>query len=139
MRFACELRKRTPDARFWGCPAAQLIDVGTRQSHRIQVAFTTAQRSALIERARHSGQSLSATIRQLVAVGLRFDTEPGPRSDSPAALAALVASELAALMVASILPDGERRMHSLAGRATEAGAERLALFQPPSGSAEERE
>jgi hypothetical protein len=111
--------------------------MGTPHAHRIQVAFTGAQRAALIEHARTSGQSLSATIRHLVALALRFDTEPGPRSDSPAALAALVASELAALMVASILPNGERRMHSLAERATEAAGERLALFEKPS-SPEER-
>lgn len=131
MRFACELRKRTPSARFWGCPAAQLIDVGTPQSHRIQVAFTTAQRSALIERTRDTGQSLSATIRQLIAVALRFDAEHGPRSDSPAALAALVAAEQALLMVASVLPEGQRRMQELAPEAALAAEARLALFREP--------
>ena len=129
MRFACELRKRTPNARFWDCSSAQLIDMGTPHAHRIQVAFTTAQRSALIERARHSGQSLSATIRQLVAVALRFEAEPGERAESPAALAALVAAEQALLMVASVLPEGQRRMQELAPEAALAAEARLALFR----------
>ena len=34
-------------------------------------------------------------------------------------------------MVASILPEGERRMRSLAERAAEAAEERLALFRRP--------
>jgi len=103
--------------------------VRTPQRNRLQVAFTAPQRSAILERAERSGQSLSATVRQLVAAALTFDTEPGPRPDSPAALAALVAAEHAALMVAAVLPDGERRLHDLAPRATAAAEERLAMFR----------
>lgn len=103
--------------------------MGTPQAHRIQVAFTAAQRSELTERARRSGQSLSATVRQLVAAGLRFDAESGERADSPAALAALVAAEQAALMVAAVLPDGRRLMHDLASEAAAAAEERLAMFR----------
>ena len=78
------------------------------------------------DQAAQRGQSLSAVVRQLVAAALALDAEPGPRPDSPAALAALVASELTALMVASILPDGEARMHELAAQAAINAEERLA-------------
>ena len=81
-------------------------------------------------------------MRFLVGRGLEAEAHGATRSDtppdSPAALAALTAAEHAVLMVASILPEGEQRMRSLAERATEAAGERLALFQPPSDSPEER-
>jgi hypothetical protein len=54
---------------------------------------------------------------------------PSARPDSPAALAALTAAELAVLMVASVLPEGQRRMHELAPEAALAAEERLALFR----------
>jgi hypothetical protein len=44
-------------------------------------------------------------------------------------LAALVAAEHAALMVAAVLPDGERRLRDLAPRAAAAAEERLAMFR----------
>lgn len=87
------------------------------------------QHAAIAERAASSGQSLSAIVRQLVASALTFDTEPGPKADSPAALAALVAAEHAALMVASVLPDGRRLMHELGPEAAAAAEERLAMFR----------
>lgn len=76
-----------------------------------------------------SGESLSSVVRQLIAKALMFDTEPGPRPDSPAALAALVAAEHAALMVATVLPDGRRRMAELGAEAAAAAEERLTLFR----------
>ena len=78
------------------------------------------------DQAAQRGQSLSAVVRQLLATALRLDAEPGPRPDSSAALAALLASELTVLMVASILPDGEARMHELAAQAAINAGERLA-------------
>ena len=78
------------------------------------------------DEAAQRGQSLSAVVRQLVATALRLDAEPGPLPDSSAALAALLASELTVLMVASILPDGEARMHELAAQAAINAGERLA-------------
>lgn len=72
-------------------------------------------------------------MRQLVAAALTFDTEPGPRPDSPAALAALVAAEHAALMVAAVLPDGRRKMQELAAEATAAAEERLDMFREING------
>jgi len=107
--------------------------VGTSRSHRLQVSFTGAQRAAIAERARGAGLSLSATVRQLISASLSLDSVAAGSSDSPAALAALTAAEHAVLMVASVLPEGERRMRSLAERATEAAEERLALFRRPDG------
>lgn len=129
MRFACELQRRTVNARFPTLSNGQLLDVGSPQAHRLQVAFTAAQRTAIAERAATSGQSLGSTVRQLVATALSCHTEAGPRSDSPASLAALVAAEHAALMVASILPEGDERMRELAPQAAAAAEERLAMFR----------
>ncbi|HVC77473.1 MAG TPA: hypothetical protein VND96_13255 [Candidatus Micrarchaeaceae archaeon] len=103
--------------------------MGTSRGHRLQVSFTEAQRAAIAERARGAGLSLSATVRKLVSAGLSLDSVAVGSSDSPAALAALTAAEHAVLMVASVLPEGERRMRSLAERAGVAAEERLALFR----------
>ena len=86
------------------------------------------------------GLALGPAIRLLIGLGLRAEvqTPAAAGQDSPAALAALTAAEHALLIVASVLPEGERRVRSLAERATEAAAERLALFEPPSGGPEER-
>jgi hypothetical protein len=99
------------------------------RSHRLQVRFDAQLLGPIRERSRTSGQSLSAIIRQLVATALSFDTEPGSRTDSPAALAALVAAEHAALMVASVLPDGQRLLQELGAQAARAAEERLAMFR----------
>jgi hypothetical protein len=56
---------------------------------------------------------------------------PNASLDSPAALAALTAAELAVLMVASVLPEGQRRMRELAPEAAHAAEEHLALFRDP--------
>ena len=48
---------------------------------------------------------------------------------APAALAALTAAEHAVLMVASVLPEGQRRMRELGAQAPAAAEERLALFK----------
>jgi hypothetical protein len=129
VRFACELQKRTVNARFLALSNGQLLDVGNPQAQRLQVAFTAAQRAAIAQRAQLSGLPLSVIVRQLVGAALSFDSEPGTRADSPAALAALVASEHALLMVAAVLPDGERRLHELAAPAAVAAEERLAAFR----------
>jgi plasmid stability protein len=91
--------------------------------------------------ARQHGRSLADAFRSLAAIGVaaeRGETLATP-PDSPAALAALTASEHAVLMVASVLPEGERRMRSLAVQATLAARERLALFHLPSGGTEDRQ
>jgi hypothetical protein len=80
---------------------------------------------------RQRGCSLAEAFRSLAAIGVL--TERGQswatQPDSPASLAALTAAELAVLMVASVLPEGERRMSELAPRAAVAAEERLALFR----------
>ncbi len=103
--------------------------MGTPKGQRLQIAFTAGQRSAIAERAQRSGLSLSASVRQLVSAALTFDSEPGSRSDSPAALAALVAAEHAALIVAAVLPDGQRRLLELGPQAALAAEQRLAMFR----------
>ena len=99
------------------------------QTERLQVRLTAAVKAELAQRAAETGLPLSAVVRQLVALALRFDAEPGARPESPAALAALVAAEHAALMVATVLPDGRRLMGELAAEAAATAEERLAMFR----------
>jgi hypothetical protein len=84
---------------------------------------------------------MGPTIRLLVRRALKPEAEKAaarPPDDSLAALAALTAAEHAVLMVASVLPEGERRMRSLGERAIQAAEERLALFRErPVGSDKE--
>jgi hypothetical protein len=112
------------------------------ESRRFHLRLPPELKAELSGFARSHGLGLGPAIRLLVghalsAEGLTRAVSTTPQ-DSPAALAALTAAEHAVLMVASVLPEGERRMRSLAERATEAAGERLALFQPPSDSGEER-
>jgi antitoxin component of RelBE/YafQ-DinJ toxin-antitoxin module len=84
--------------------------------------------------AAEGGLGLSSAVRLLTARALR-ETQPGShaasRDEAAASLAALVAAEHSLLMVASVLPEGERRMHELASQAALAAEERLALFREP--------
>ena len=75
--------------------------------------------------------TLSATVRQLIQLGLAQDIPLlGAASDHAiVAMSALVAAEHAVLMVASVLPEGERRMRELATRAVAAAEERMAEFE----------
>ena len=75
-----------------------------------------------------AGLGLSAAIRLLVARGLQAEAKPTASSGEPALLATLAAAEHAVLMVASILPEGERRRRELGQQASVAAEERLALF-----------
>jgi hypothetical protein len=97
--------------------------------HRLQVRFDLVSMEGIRDRAGKAGISVSGAVRELVAAALTFDTEPGPRPDSPATLAALVAAEHAVLMVATVLPDGRRHKDELAPEAAVAAEERLALFR----------
>ena len=63
---------------------------------------------------------------------MAIDQPTGVATDSPASLAALVAAEHSLLMVASVLPEGERRMHELGAKAAAAAEDRLALFRESS-------
>jgi hypothetical protein len=77
------------------------------------------------------GLSLADAIRSLAVIGLI--TERGgtlvAESETPGTLAALTAAEHAVLMVASVLPEGQRRMRELVSQAAIAAEERLALFR----------
>jgi len=72
-------------------------------------------------------------IRLLIGFGLRLEATTTGVGESPldsaAALAALTAAEHAVLMVASVLPEGQRRMRELSPAAAVAAEERLALFK----------
>lgn len=68
----------------------------------------------------------TGAIRVLLVRALNAEAD---RADSPASLAGLTAAEHAVLMVASILPEGRRRMQELASEATVAAEQRLALFR----------
>ena len=108
-------------------------------SRRYQLRLSAELALELEGFAQRLGLSLGPAIQLLIGRGLREEAQATHMwgLDSPAALAALTAAEHAVLMVASILPEGERRMGSLAERATEAAGERLALFRSPSPSPEE--
>ena len=103
-----------------------------RTSRRYQLRLPAPLSQRVEEFGHGHGLGFGPAIRLLVGRGLELEarwlrTRDGA-SNSPAALAALVAAENAVLMVASILPEGERRMRELAQRATLAAEERLALF-----------
>jgi hypothetical protein len=75
-----------------------------------------------------SGFGLGPAIRLVLRRGLTA-IEEGNCRNCVAALASLVASEHAVLMVAAVLPDGERRVQELGERAAVAAEERLAMFR----------
>lgn len=107
-------------------------------SRRYQLRLPTPLALAVGDFARQHGLATSTAIRLLVGNGLSrevltAEAQFGSPPDSPATLAALTASEHAVLMVASVLPEGEGRMRSLAGRAVEAAEVRLALFKQSAG------
>ena len=105
------------------------------KSRRYQIRLDHPLQTALENFAQQQGLGLCAAIRFLVSRGLEVEFSRLEGKDAPgesaAALAALTAAEHAILMVASILPEGDRRMRSLAERAAEAAEERLALFRRP--------
>ena len=99
-------------------------------SHRLHLRLPLALESEIRAFARRHGLGLSPAIRLLVGRGLQIEASvPAASQDSPAALAALTAAEHSVLMVASILPEGQRRMRELSAPAAAAAEERLALFK----------
>ena len=77
------------------------------------------------------GVALAAGLRDLAAQGLAsLDGGAVPRTaESPVLLATLLAAEHAVLMVASILPEGERRRTELAAQAAAAAQERIGVVE----------
>jgi len=99
---------------------------GVSASRRYSLSLPADLGSQVATFAQQNGLGLGPAIRVLVARGL---SEPASVEDSPAALAALVAAEQAILMVASILPEGEQRIHTTAQPATDAAGRRLSMFR----------
>ncbi len=101
---------------------------------RLHVRLTATSRAELSRRASASGIPVSSLARQLIETGLdrKAMSEIADTDHALVGLAALNAAELAALMVASVLPEGKRLMHELAPQAAVAAEERLALFRESS-------
>jgi hypothetical protein len=104
-----------------------------RTSHRYQLRVREPLSSDLETFALARGLGMCAAIRLLVRQALDADSPRLAVADSPAALAGLIAAEHAVLMVASVLPEGERRMHELAPHAAVAAEERLAVLGSRAG------
>jgi hypothetical protein len=107
------------------------IREGVSASRRFHLWLPVDLEADLQSYGRQRGLGLAPAIRLLVRGGLELDAQRPAAvtaDDSLIALAGLIAAEHAVLMVASILPEGERRMGSLAGRAAQAAEERVALL-----------
>ncbi len=83
------------------------------------------------------GLGLGSAIRLLAAESLRRRSvsvdDQEPSLASTAALAALIATEQTALMVALILPEGEQKWRSMAVRAAQLAEQRLAELEGATG------
>ena len=102
-----------------------------RTSRRLQLRLAASLAAALDLFAEERGLPPAAAARMLLRTSLDgFATKSGEPVDSAVALAALVAAEHAVLMVAAVLPDGQRRMQVLAAEAAAAAEERQATFRP---------
>ena len=97
---------------------------------RVQVRLTGAMKVELARQAAETGLPMSALARQLIDAGLRWASGGSTNEDLRLlSLCALVAAEQALLAVASVLPDGERRMAELAPLAAAAAEVRLSQFR----------
>jgi len=90
---------------------------------RSTVRLSPGLHAELTAFARRRGLGLAPAVRLLVARGLQSERIPA------ATLATLVASEQVLLLVASIIPDGARRLQEAAPHAIAAAEERLAMFE----------
>ena len=100
-----------------------------RHSKRFHLALSDPLDEQLRSYAGRHGLSLAEALRTLALRSLSESPVAPDIRDSPASLAALVAAEHAALMVAAVLPDGRRRMAELAPEAAAAAEQRLAMFE----------
>ncbi len=100
-------------------------------SRRFHLLLPSELEARLHEFADGHGLSLAAALRELVGHGLAGDegqTE-ARRAGSPLLLATLLAAEHAVLMVASVLPEGDRRRTELAAKAAAAAQERIEVLE----------
>jgi hypothetical protein len=120
--------------------SSMTIREGVSASRRFHLWLPADAEASVRSYARPAGLGLAPAIRFLVRRGLELETQrltaPGP-AEPLVTLATLIAAEHAVLMVASILPEGERRMLSLGERAAQAAEERLALLRPPASDSED--
>lgn len=100
-----------------------------RTSRRFHLLLPLELEADLRNFARTRGLSLAEALRLLAVDALKAEVGETSPADSPAALAGLTAAEHAVLMVASVLPEGQRRMRELSPAAALAAEERLALFK----------
>ena len=100
-------------------------------SRRFHLLLSPDLERRLRDFARSRGVALAVVIRELADQGLASSNgEAGPRAaESPLLLATLLAAEHAVLMVASILPEGERRKTELAAQAAVAAQERIGMVE----------
>ena len=104
---------------------------GVSASRRFHLYLSSELESRLRRFASRRGLALAVALRELAALGLEAADQPPHLQpiESPGTLAALVAAEHAVLAVASVLPDGERRIQELASQAATAAEARLAMFR----------
>ena len=100
-------------------------------SRRLQVRLSSSLVVQVEELAREHAISLSDALRILVARGAASRGRPAEQ----VALAATVAAEHSLLLLASFLPDGQRRLAELGMRAIAAAEKRVALVGDPEGQA----
>jgi hypothetical protein len=104
---------------------------GMSSSRRFHLLLPPDLERRLREFAASRGTALAVAVRELADQGLASSNgQVGPRdADSPVLLATLLAAEHAVLMVASILPEGERRRTELAAQAAVTAQERIGMVE----------
>jgi hypothetical protein len=102
-----------------------------RPSRRFHLFLAPDFESRLRDFAERRGVTLAAALRECASEGLAgSDSERDPRpAESPLIVATLLAAEHAVLMVASILPEGDRRRRELAAQASVAAQERIGIVE----------
>jgi len=100
-------------------------------SRRFHLRLPPDLEARLRDFAASQGVALAVALRELAAQGLASThREPDPRpAESPLLVATLLAAEHAVLMVASILPEGERRRLQLSAQAAVAAQERIEMVE----------
>jgi len=102
VRWACVLRKRTPQSRFWVGLDAQLLGMSDIQppprpalGRRLDIRLSGMLCDRLLARARAAGAPLSAVARQLLEAALdrQVDKEADAADVALVGLGALVAAE----------------------------------------------